>query len=89
MDDWHGKHYAFFQNRECEFFPCHRTDDPDSFNCLLCYCALYTLGKDCGGAFRYNEKGLKDCTGCLFPHRAENYGRIVEKYAEICRVMRK
>ena len=23
---WEGKHYAFTQNKECEFFPCHKTD---------------------------------------------------------------
>ena len=33
---WEGKHYAFFQNRECEFFPCHKGADPENFNCLFC-----------------------------------------------------
>ena len=78
--DWQGKHYAFFQNRQCEFFPCHKTDDPDNFNCLFCYCPLYALGKNCGGNFRYTQDGKKDCTGCLIPHMRENYGRILEKY---------
>ena len=31
MDDWHGKHYAFYQNRECECFPCHPTEHPEDF----------------------------------------------------------
>ena len=28
------RHYAFFQNRECEFFPCHKGADAENFNCL-------------------------------------------------------
>ena len=31
-------HYSFFQHKECEFFPCHKTDHPEDFNCLFCYC---------------------------------------------------
>lgn len=26
------EHYKFFQNKECEYFPCHKTDDPENFN---------------------------------------------------------
>ena len=46
---WEGKHYAFFCNKECEFFPCHQTKHPEKFNCLFCYCPLYALGDKCGG----------------------------------------
>ncbi|MBQ1818177.1 MAG: hypothetical protein II124_06030, partial [Clostridia bacterium] len=28
----------YFQNRECEYFPCHEGADPEFFNCLFCYC---------------------------------------------------
>ena len=77
---WAGKHYAFFQNRECEYFPCHKTDKPEDFNCLFRYCPLYALGDRCGGNFRYSEKGVKDCTNCLIPHVRGNFGRILEKY---------
>ena len=28
-------HYDFFQNRECEYFPCHKGADPETFSCLL------------------------------------------------------
>ena len=80
---WEGKHYSFFQNTECEYFPCHRIADPSRFNCLFCYCPLYMLGPGCGGNFTYNEKGIKVCTDCVIPHLPENYGRITEKYAEI------
>ena len=34
-------HYDFFQNRECEYFPCHPGADPETFSCLFCYCPLY------------------------------------------------
>ena len=49
------KHYSFFQNRECEYFPCHKDADPETFNCLFCYCPLYALGRKCGGNFRYTK----------------------------------
>ncbi len=84
---WEGKHYSFFQNTECEYFPCHRIADPARFSCLFCYCPLYMLGPHCGGNFRYTEKGIKDCTNCLIPHLPENYGRITGKYKEIAAAM--
>ena len=77
------KHYSFFQNRECEYFPCHKGTDPETFNCLFCYCPLYALGKKCGGNFRYNDKGFKDCTNCSFPHRKDNYEKVIGRYGEI------
>ena len=33
--------YKFFSHKQCEYFPCHKTDDPDNFNCLFCFCPLY------------------------------------------------
>lgn len=82
------RHYAFFQHRDCEFFPCHKTQHPEDFNCLFCYCPLYALGKDCGGNFCYTDAGIKSCEGCLLPHRRENYDRIVARFDEIVRRMR-
>ena len=75
--------YAFFQHRECEYFPCHKTNDPDNFNCLFCYCPLYALGRKCKGNFRYTENGIKDCSGCLTPHKRDNYEYITGRYKEI------
>ena len=72
-------HYDFFQNRECEYFPCHRGADPESFSCLFCYCPLYALGDHCGGSFVYLANGIKDCSNCLRPHCRENYDKIMEK----------
>ena len=83
---WEGKHFSFFSNRECEYFPCHPKADPDNFNCLFCYCPLYALGDACGGNFRFTEKGIKDCTNCLLPHVRKNYGYVTGKYSEIMEV---
>ena len=68
--------YSFFQNRKCEFFPCHSCGDDSSFNCLFCYCPLYFT--DCPGNFSYTADGIKDCSRCLLPHRKENYGLIIK-----------
>ena len=88
MEYWEGKHFSFFQNTQCEFFPCHKTEHPEDFSCLFCYCPLYALGKKCGGNFRYLENGIKDCSGCLIPHRRENYGHITERFSELAALTR-
>ena len=79
-DSWKDKHYSFFQNTACEYFPCHKTSRVEDFSCMFCYCPLFALGDRCGGNFRYTEKGDKDCSNCLVPHMRENFGRIIEKY---------
>ena len=71
---WEGKHFAFYTNKECEYYPCHPVPEGTEFNCLFCYCPLYMLGRKCGGNFTYLESGVKDCSECLVPHRRENYG---------------
>lgn len=71
--------YKFFQNKDCEYFPCHKTSDPDNFSCLFCYCPLYALGDKCGGNYSYTREGIKDCSACLIPHRRGNYDTIMEK----------
>jgi Zn-finger protein len=68
--------YDFFQNKDCEYFPCHPGADDKTFSCLFCYCPLYALGEHCGGDFTYTENGIKDCTNCLRPHKQENYEAI-------------
>lgn len=79
----------YFQNRDCEYFPCHEGADPENFNCLFCFCPLYALGERCRGNFRYTESGIKDCSGCLFPHKRENYGTICDRFSEIAEICRK
>ena len=83
------EHYKFMQNRECEYVPCHEGVNCDSFSCLFCYCPLYALGDKCGGNFVYTEKGTKDCSGCLIPHRRENYQRIMDKMSGILELAKK
>lgn len=83
-----AENYRFFRHTECEYFPCHKTNDPENFNCLFCYCPLYALGKKCGGNFRYTENGYKDCSACLIPHRRENYDAILSRYGDIMSLVR-
>ena len=54
-----SEHYKFFQNKECEYFPCHKVKNTENFNCLFCYCPLYALGDKCGGNFKYIEGRYK------------------------------
>lgn len=82
-------HQQFFQNRQCKFFPCHQGVDEADFNCLFCYCPLYALGKKCGGNGRYTENGIKSCAECVFPHRRENYGKVIDRYGDIAKVVQK
>ena len=79
--------YQFFNHAACEFYPCH--DMPaEELNCLFCFCPLYALGPACGGTYRYvGEQGdIKDCSDCVLPHRRENYGWLMGRYAEIQRL---
>ena len=89
MQELKTENYKFFQHRECEFFPCHKTEDEENFNCLFCYCPLYALGENCGGNFKYTEDGIKDCSDCLVPHKKKNYEYIMNKSDEIVEVARK
>lgn len=82
-------HYDFFQNRQCEFFPCHAGADPECFSCLFCYCPLYCLADQCGGNFTYTADGIKDCSGCLRPHKRENYAAICDKMGMVMEIARK
>lgn len=83
------EHYKFFQNRECEYFPCHKCEDKENFNCLFCYCPLYALGDKCGGNFTYTEGGIKDCSACLVPHKCGNYDYMMEKMGDMIELAKK
>lgn len=79
-----AENYSFFSNKKCEYFPCHKVSDKiaeEDFNCLFCYCPLY-LKKGCPGNPVYlvtaNGEKIKDCSECTFPHRAANYGKVLE-----------
>ena len=87
-----NNNYKFFQNRDCEFFPCHEVKDEDKFNCLFCYCPLY-FDESCIGSPEYivNGRGqkIKDCSSCLVVHRPEMYDKVIahlRRQDEILRV---
>lgn len=73
-----GHSYRFYQNRKCEYFPCHEMER-EKLNCLFCYCPLYQTR--CPGeahAVRVGDREVKDCSRCDFPHRPENFDTVVE-----------
>ncbi len=66
----------FFANKECEFYPCH--DSEEDLNCLFCFCPLYD--RDCPGNYRMKVKNgrmIKTCIDCVYPHLAKNYDDIM------------
>lgn len=70
--------YRFFENKDCRYYPCH--SGLQECNCLFCYCPLYER-EHCPGNPEWKEtdgKRIKECTDCTFPHRPENYDRIME-----------
>lgn len=69
---------AFFENKECQYYPCH--ENLKECNCLFCYCPLYTKNPCPGNpTYIHKEDGriIKRCTDCTFPHKKENYSRIM------------
>ncbi len=82
-------HYDFFQNTQCEYFPCHKGVPEEDFSCLFCYCPLYALGENCGGCFSYTESGIKDCSACTRPHRREKYGQILAQMNKVMELAKK
>jgi Zn-finger protein len=76
--------HRFVSNTACEYFPCHRTDHPERFNCLFCFCPLYFL-EDCGGRFTLLASGNKDCSACKLPHAPEGYDYVLVKLRECFR----
>ncbi|MBQ6622843.1 MAG: metal-binding protein [Mogibacterium sp.] len=70
--------YRFFANTDCKYYPCHA--GLKEINCLFCYCPLYHR-EDCSGEPRWkdrNGKRVKICTDCTFPHRPENYEKLMQ-----------
>ena len=78
--------YRFYQNRECEYFPCHKVGNEEEFNCLFCFCPLYALGSGCGGNCSYTQEGIKDCSACLLPHSPKGYDYITDKFKEVAAI---
>jgi Zn-finger protein len=72
----------FFANRSCQYYPCH--EGQEELNCLFCYCPMY-LSEHCPGNSAWLDVGtyiIKDCSGCTFPHKAENYDAIIDYLRE-------
>lgn len=70
--------FSYFENRDCIYYPCHADEH---INCLFCYCPLYH-DPDCPGDFTLiirDGKTIKNCTDCLFPHRKDNYAKIIKR----------
>lgn len=68
---------SFFENRACDYFPCHQ--GIEHINCMFCYCPMYRF-EDCLGHPAYKEvkgKNIKVCTGCTYPHVKEHYENIM------------
>jgi len=81
--DTRTQNYKFTQHKKCEFFPCHKVDNVDEFNCLFCYCPLYLLKNKCGGNFKYT-KGIKDCSNCTITHsKKHGYDHVMSKMKDI------
>ena len=81
--------FCYYQNTSCGYFPCHKVENDEDFNCMFCYCPLYALGDKCGGNFRYIEMGIKDCSQCLIPHSENGYQYINSKFFEIVELAKK
>lgn len=84
MDTNQIEHFKFFQNTNCEYFPCHKVVSKENFNCLFCFCPLYMLKDKCGGNYIVNED-IKDCTFCVIPHSKGGYDYIMEKMEDVIR----
>ena len=72
----------FFANRECEYYPCHKSDG--DINCLFCFCPLYNM--ECPGNYKMVDKGerkIKSCIDCTFPHEPENYDVVIALLKEL------
>ena len=72
-----SENFKFVQNLQCEYFPCHRVDNKEEFNCLFCFCPLYMLKQECGGNFKYTND-VKDCSDCTIPHTKNAYAYVMD-----------
>ncbi len=80
--------YKFIHHKDCEYFPCHKMENIEDFNCIFCYCPLYMLGDKCGGNFKYTATGIKDCSSCILPHVKDvGYNHIQKKMMEVIKIV--
>lgn len=69
---------SFYENRACEYFPCHK--GIEHMNCMFCFCPMYRFDNCLGNPVykEINGKSLKVCTNCTFPHVREHYTDIMD-----------
>jgi len=80
------ENYKFAQHQQCEFFPCHKVENIDDFNCLFCYCPLYMLKDKCGGNFKYTNE-VKDCSECTITHSKQHgYKHVMSKMSIVSKI---
>lgn len=72
----------FMCNVTCPWFPCHKDVPEDTFNCLFCYCPLYSY-QNCGGQYTMLKNGWKDCSACTFPHENANADDLVSRLVQL------
>lgn len=83
------KNFKFTQHKTCEYFPCHKVENTNEFNCLFCYCPLYLLKEHCGGNFKYTNE-IKDCSDCTLPHSKKNgYDFVMSKMNLVTKLAKK
>lgn len=75
----HENSYKFFENKDCEYYPCHKCEH---INCLFCCCPLY-FG-DSPGTYKILENGVKDCSDCTYPHEPQNYIEVIRRLMRMC-----
>jgi len=80
-----SENYKFVQNRKCEYFPCHKVENNEDFNCLFCFCPLYMLKDKCGGNLKYTND-VKDCSDCLIPHSKGAYKYVMSKMNVVIKI---
>lgn len=59
-------HYQFFCNRECEYFPCHKMQDPDNFTAFFATAHYTALWQKSGGRFATFQMEIKTAQIVLF-----------------------
>ena len=71
--------YKYFKTQIANIFRVTRDFRMTLIVCF-CYCPMYSM-PNCPGSKTYIEKNgkkIKVCTDCTFPHRPENYDKIIQ-----------
>ena len=66
--------YKYFKNKDCKYFPCHKGLS-DDFNCLFCYCPMYSM-PNCPGSKTYIEKNGKKNQGMYRLYVSTQTGKL-------------